>query len=449
MVLKESEKIELKETLGEWREIIITLGAMANKKGGKIVVGLKDNGEPLEIEFPTKSIDDIVNKIKQNTDPQLYPSVNPKTFGTGEILEIEVKESDFKPVFAFDKAYLRVGSTNQKMSGTEIRETIKRYDIPKFAEQKSGVALKDVQLDKKITASLGKDYLTVLENLDLTDGTQLTNAGYLCLCAKNTKYLNAHVKVGRFKENTMSVFLDQKELESNLVKAVTESVDFIKKNTRLAFELTGEPAHKEKWEYPITALREALINALIHRDYHDPGNIQIRIFDTRLEIWSPGLLPKELSVTNLENESRSIPKNKVLYKFFKHLKLIEGWGSGFKRMIEESIAYGCPKPLFEEKAGAFVTSFFPMGVKEGVNEGVNEGVKEGVKEGVNELEKLTENQQEILTVLQREPTLTTEQLSDKVGINIPNIEKNLAKLKTKSRLIRVGSDKSGYWKVLT
>ncbi len=437
MVLKESEKIELKETLGEWREIIISLGAMANKKGGKVVVGLNDKSEPLELEFPTKSIDDIVNKIKQNTDPQLYPSVNPKTFGPGEILEIEVKESDFKPVFAFDKTYIRVGATNQKMSSTEIRETIKRYELPKFDEQKSGASVKQTPLDRKVIKSLSKDYLAVLKDLGLVESEQLTNAGYLCLCQKNTRYPNAHVKVGRFKENTMSVFLDQQELESNVVRAVTESVDFIKKNTRLAFELTGEPAHKEKWEYPITALREALINALIHRDYHDPGNIQVRIFDASLEIWSPGLLPKELTITNLENESRSIPKNRVLYKFFKHLKLIEGWGSGFKRMVEGCIAYGCPKPIFEEKAGAFVISFFPVSVNEGVNEGVNTPTR------------LTENQQEILNILQRDPSLTILQLTDRVGIDISNVEKSVAKLKMLNRLTRVGSDKSGYWKVLS
>ncbi len=103
MHLKESEKIELKSSFSEWREAIVSLCAFANKKGGKVVIGMNDDGVASGIQVGKNTIEDFANKIKNNTDPILYPSINVKTFGLGEIVEIEVSESDNKPVFAFDR----------------------------------------------------------------------------------------------------------------------------------------------------------------------------------------------------------------------------------------------------------------------------------------------------------------------------------------------------------
>ena len=107
---KESEKIELKASFSEWKEIIISLSAFANKNGGKIVVGVDDKSNPLNMVIGKDTIESFLNKLKTNTDPVLYPSINIKTFGLGEIVEIDVCESDNKPVFAFDRAYIRVGN---------------------------------------------------------------------------------------------------------------------------------------------------------------------------------------------------------------------------------------------------------------------------------------------------------------------------------------------------
>lgn len=108
----ESEKLEFKSSFAEWKEAIISLCAFANKKGGKVIIGMNDNGVASGIQVGKNTIEDFANKIKNHTDPILYPSINVKTFGLGEIIEIEVSESDNKPVFAFDRAYVRVGKTN-------------------------------------------------------------------------------------------------------------------------------------------------------------------------------------------------------------------------------------------------------------------------------------------------------------------------------------------------
>ncbi len=109
MRYKESEKIELKSSFGEWKEIIKTLAGFANARGGSVVIGLDDNGQPLGMKIGKGAIEDFANKVKVNTDPVLYPSIDVKTFGLGEILEVLVASSDNKPVFAFERAYIRVG----------------------------------------------------------------------------------------------------------------------------------------------------------------------------------------------------------------------------------------------------------------------------------------------------------------------------------------------------
>ena len=147
MKLKESEKIELKSSFSEWKEAIIALCAFANKKGGKVIIGLDDNGGSVGIQIGKGTIEDFANKIKNHTDPILYPSINVKTFGLGEIVEIEVSESDNKPVFAFERAYVRVGKTNQKMSQSEIRELIKRYALSDFDKLYVEKDLKKISLD--------------------------------------------------------------------------------------------------------------------------------------------------------------------------------------------------------------------------------------------------------------------------------------------------------------
>ena len=103
-MLKETEKLELKASFAEWKEIIVSLVSFANRFGGKIVVGVNDSGEYINLQVGKNTIEDFVNKVKQHTDPVLYPSINVKEFGLGEYVEIEIPESDNKPVFAFDKA---------------------------------------------------------------------------------------------------------------------------------------------------------------------------------------------------------------------------------------------------------------------------------------------------------------------------------------------------------
>ena len=454
---RESETMERKSSFTAWKEIIISLCAFANKKGGKVVVGLDDQGSPVDLRIGKDTLEEIANKIKMHTDPILYPSINVKTFGPGEIIELEIPESDNKPVFAFEKAYVRVGKANQKLSASEIRELIKRYTLPDFDQRTLDQDFKTLDLDIATIRRLNETSFhfgkiperRIIEKLMVLRKGKLTNAGYLCFARKNDLIPSAVIKGARFKGKTMVHFLDMKDFKGNLIAAVNEVLDFIRRHISMGVGIGAKAAHDEKWDYPLEALREAVVNAIVHRDYTDPGNIQIRIFDDRLEIWSPGLLPKELNIKSLLAENRSIPRNRELAKIFHDIGFIEGWGTGFQRMIEGCAMNGNPKPEFKEMTGAFVVKFLRRPAREGINGGINEGISEGINGGVNEGISeginggVNEGINRLLEFIRKNPGKRVVEIAAALNIPSKTIERWIKKLKEQGEIIFSGPRKSG------
>ena len=194
--------------------------------------------------------------------------------------------------------------------------------------------------------------------------------------------------------------------------------------------LDGAPRRKEVWGVPLPAVREALINAVVHRDDADPGNVQVLIFSDRLEIWSPGLLATGIPLEQLGMQDRSQPRNRNLAHLFRRAGVIESFGTGFQRMAAACREVGNPAPRYFEASGAFVVCF-PFSAKTSQEVG----------------EKRTVNQAKILELLAAEPSLSAKALSQRLGISSRKTEENLALLKAKGGLRRIGSDRGGYWAV--
>lgn len=433
MTYKESEILELKSSFGEWKEIIITLSAFANKKGGTVIVGLDDNANPLHMNVGSGTIEDFVNKIKNHTDPILYPSINVKTFGLGEIVEIAIAQSDYKPVFAFEKAWVRIGKSNIKLSANELRELMRRYSFQDFDSQLSK--------SKTIASEFDNDIYKKFTSLAYKFPKDLTIAEYLSFIKINTDYPQAIVKAARFKGNQPVTFLDARNFDSSLILITDQVLEFIKKNIRLQYIITGKAEREERWEYPMVALREAILNALVHRDYHDSCNIQIRIFDDFIEIWSPGLLPKELNINSLITNSRSIPRNKTLVRLFHLANEIENWGTGFARISDSCVENGNPIPIFEERSGAFV-----IHIKRGSNKSSDKSSDKS--SGKSSGKSSDKSSDKVFNLIKDKSELTIRQLSEILGLSSRAIEKIIAKLKRENRIERIGGKKTGQWKII-
>lgn len=149
-----------------------------------------------------------------------------------------------------------------------------------------------------------------------------------------------------------------KVFSGDIIDQVDKALNFVLEHIPMAAWLVpGEIERREKYEYPPDAVKEAIVNAIVHRDYSSTGNVQVRVFDDRIEMWNPGRLPEGWTVENLKEEHDSIPKNPLIANQFFLIKLIEKWGTGTNDMINECINWGLPEPEFEFTGTSLVVTF--------------------------------------------------------------------------------------------
>jgi len=192
--------------------------------------------------------------------------------------------------------------------------------------------------------------MQVLEKMNLIAGGQPTWATVLLFGKEPQRIISqAAIHCGRFKEG--NVVIDDRMITGTLFEQIDEGMDFIHKNINVEFVMTGKPEREQVWDYPLEALREALINAVCHRDYTILSHIEIRIYDERLVIWSPGHLPFGISLEELYKPHSSTLRNKGLAEVFYDTELIEKWGSGIDKIQKYCLNAGLPEPIFEENQG--------------------------------------------------------------------------------------------------
>ena len=194
--------------------------------------------------------------------------------------------------------------------------------------------------------------------LKLLKDKKLTNACVL-LFSKEPKFLQSEVKCIRFSGNDpVKPYIDFQTLEGNIFDLIDKSEDFVLRNIKKAIWLIpGQVQREEKYEYPPDAIREAITNAIVHRDYESPSKVQIRIFNNRIEIWSPGLLPNGITIEDLKREHRSVPRNPLLFKQLFLVGYVEDVGGGTLDMIRQCKEWNIPEPEFKYIGGAFVVIF--------------------------------------------------------------------------------------------
>ncbi|MDP2363011.1 MAG: putative DNA binding domain-containing protein, partial [Ignavibacteria bacterium] len=335
----ESETLELKTSLSEKEEILETISALSNKKGGKILVGIDPSGKVIGVTIGKNTIENLAGDIKQHTDPKVFPNITIQRIDAKDVIEISIPEYPIKPVFIKDKVFIRVGKSNQKASAEKIRLFINDQRIRNWDGEISTAKLTDLSVNKiksfvkryederDVTLDGSKSTESILSKLKLLKGKKPTNASLL-LFAKEPQFhfLNSKIRCARFKGTEAIDFLDMQDIEGTIIDQVPEILSFIRKHLNISASIKGKPEREDIWEIPREALREAVINAICHRDYESPANVQLRIFDDRLEIWNPGLLPADIAIDDLKKEHSSIPRNHLIADCFYKIKYIEQWG---------------------------------------------------------------------------------------------------------------------------
>ncbi|HAW59741.1 MAG TPA: transcriptional regulator [Bacteroidales bacterium] len=423
----ENHNIEFKKSWHD--EYLKTVAAFANTDGGIIYIGYNDKGEVIGLEKSEikKLLEDLPNKIRNKLGITLF--VREEIQSGKSLLNIEISPSSF-PISYDGKFYVRTGSTTQELSGIELSSFLLEKTGNSWDELPADANIDQLEevLDKesiekfKAIAShrlplIDQDTTkNILQKLNLiTKDGRLTRACILLFGRNPQKYfISAYSKVGRFKNNT--IILDTVEVKGNLFQQLDGILEAIKKNINVMFdtsvrELSLEGvARREIWDYPLDALREAVINALVHRDYLDTSSsIEVRIYDDQIILSNPGKLMPPLTIEQLKQKHSGRQRNPLIAAVFYYANLIESWGSGTLKMIDLCKEQNLPEPEFVERKegiGEFAVLFYKdiFNEEELRKRGLNERQIKAVKY-VKEKGKITNREyQEISKISERTAT---------------------------------------------
>ena len=347
----ESENIEWKPSLSQINEIVETVSALSNKKGGRIVIGVSKSGKIIGVETGKDTIERLTNKIISNTEPKVYPGIKIEKVEGKKIILIEVKESAEKLVLAFGRPFKRVGKSTVRMSKTEYESLIleKHKEILQFDKQicKNAtlrdldwkfVKVKFIPLYEKVSEKrvVGSPQ-ALLESLDSIKDNKPTNAGILLFGKEPQKfYMNAYVALARYKGKEEGIErLDYKEFQGNIIEQIDNCDKYIKEHIAVMSKLLPHRVQREDIpEYGWFSIRELITNAVCHRDYSDQGSkVIIKIFDDHIEYYNPGGLPKGITPENITRKQFS--KNPIIAKVLAKIRYIEELGEGWNKIVNE------------------------------------------------------------------------------------------------------------------
>ena len=436
----ESEVLEFKTNFS--RSVIESLVAFSNTSGGSVIIGCNDHKENVGVSAIKESIQRWVNEIKQNTIPQIIPDVEFIKFKNKQVDSLKVIEYPVKPIAFRNKYFKRLANSNHLLGVIDIANKYLRtinsswdfyldpnHDMLDLSSDKMDGFLSKIEMNTgdKINGST-TDFLSKLEILK---NNRITFGSYL-LFSKNDCAIS-DIQLGRFKSDI--TIIDSWSLQTDLFTEIDEVMAFIKKHLMVEYVITGEPQHQERFDYPLNAIREIVINRVVHRDYRDSSASIIKIFDDRIEFFNPGKLFGGLTLKDLtSNNETSRARNKLIARAFKEVGLIEQYGSGIKRIIIYYKNHGIGLPKFEEVFEGFRVTLYKQ-----VSDKVTES---NIKFNTD---KLSANQRQISNIINDNKDFTTSKLAEIIGISQRKIKENIAKLKVTGVLKRIGSAKGGYW----
>ncbi|MDE0102753.1 MAG: winged helix-turn-helix transcriptional regulator [Bryobacterales bacterium] len=460
----ETQHVEWKRS---WRdEHLKWICGFANAQGGVLEIGKNDAGNVVGVTGVLRLLEEIPSKVQSLLG--IVADVNLKSQSDLEYLEIVVKPHPH-PISYKGEYHYRSGSTKQVLRGAALsRFLLARYgrtwdDVPL-----PGVGLKDLD-DRVVDAfrrravgsgRLPKEVLSepiesIVENLSLREGAHLKRAAVLLFHPSPRRLMpDAYVKIGYFRGAELQF---QDEIEGDLFAQVERAMDLLyTKYTRGLVSYDGV-YRVETFPVPRGAMREALINAVIHRDYARPTTIQVRVRDDRIAIWNAAHLKPEWTAELQASVMSSQPHNpRIAYTFFR-AGMIEAWGRGIRQIVNICREAGNPAPTWRlDVGGDGLRIRFPFSSAYQAADSAARGIAVPntppvtTQKGSAIYQKTTRKptRDRIVDCLRAEPGLTRTALAVRVGLSPDGVKYHLRNLKAAGVIRRVGSDRAGHWEVM-
>ena len=449
----------------EWLEWIC---GMANADGGVIYLGVKDDGEVLGVSNAKKLMEDIPNKIISKMS--IYPDIRQVEKDGKDVIEIEVAPS-MAAVSLDGVVYKRVGATNQILKGAALQE----FYLSRPSGAWDARIIPDAKLDEidpdaveylkesgirkgRLSKESAKDSVEkVLKSLNLmTEDDKLTMAALLLFGKNPQRYcIDARFKIGRFGAGAANLII-QDLVDGDLIRMPDRVLEI------LDAKYLVRPIHYkglrrvEPLEIPEKGLREIICNSIIHKQYDGP-DIQMRVYDDRIDLWNFGKLPEGYTFEQMFMPHRSMPRNKLIANAFYYAGLIEAWGRGFEIITEEFTKDGLAVPTFKEEFGG-VTAIIKREIFQAIQLGSRGNSKQDdpKNDPNSDPNNLTERQLLIIGILENqgqpddpnnEPE-TRSSIAKKLGISESTVKRELAFLSSIGKIKHFGPRSHGRWMVI-
>jgi ATP-dependent DNA helicase RecG len=446
MQKKETEQVEFKKTTSELKEAVISICAILNKHGkGELYFGVRNDGVVIGQEVSDKTLRSVSQTIAGHLEPKIFPTIEKATLEGKEIIKISFSGVD-KPYFAYGRAYMRVADEDRQLSAKELKKMIIISEIyrshwdSEWCEL-STKAINDTTLQSFIRKAKQAGRMPdaddrperILEKLHLAKKSKLSFAAKYLFTTEHQMEIQAAVFAGKDK----LTFLDIKKYNQPLLNLLETAESYLKEKMNWRVEFV-DFKRVEIPEIPLKALREALVNSLIHRNFNNPKGNEVAIYKDRIEIYNPGTFPEGLTPEDyIKNKARSYLRNPLIAEIFYLTKDVEKWGSGLRRIYDECRENGV-EVQFSVVASGFVTTFLRPAEKEKFSPKISEKTREETRDKTRD---------KIIRIVKQNPTITSKELAGQLGITEKGIEWQLRKLKELGIIRRVGPKKGGHWEV--
>ena len=468
----ESEKIEFKEN-AKTNTYIKTVVAFANGNGGKIVFGVKDNKEIVGVENEFEVMDGIINAISDSCYPMIVPDISLHTLENKTVILVEIEGGKKKPYYLKSKGvqkgtYIRSGATTRIIEEDYVLkelvlegenkyfdqqvchgESVSDEEIEKFCEWLEKLARKNSENDTEIR-KITRNTLLSWKVLEEKNGRIFPTNAYILLSGKENWEVSRKIQCGVFKGETRSIFVDKKEFEGSIIMQLEKAYQYVLEKINLGSDIVGI-YRVDKYEIPPKSIREVIANAVIHRSYLEPNDIQVALYDNRLEITSPGMLLSGVNVKRMK-EGYSKLRNRAIASVFAYVNIIEKWGSGIPRIMNEIREYGLQEPefiIFENdfRVNIYRKNYNTTQSTQGSTQNRIDTTQDISKKEKLDVKNLTETDKTIINTIINNPEMSQKQIADNLNWTVNKVKYYMKKFKQKNILKYEGTSQNGKWEI--
>ncbi len=444
IVSGEGYNVEFKVSIpSKIKDVTEEICAFANAAGGTLLLGVDDNNIVQGVVFNNAKRSALQNSINE-ISPALHCEIYTVTVDSKDVVVIEVPSGDNKPYVLSGAIYVRQGPNSQKLTTVEeMRDFFQQADKIYFDEAPcKAIDINQDVPDNNINqfrtlAGLGATVSNeqVFNNLKLITKEGFLKNGATLFFAENPEqfFEKAVIRCITFDGIDKRFIDDDKVMTGSLYNQYLQAISWLKKKLDVRYDIegAGSQPRKEIWEIPETVFKEAIINALAHRDYYDKGaRITIEVFNDRVEISNPGGLIS--GIPKNEFGKRSLSRNPLIFGLFERIRMVEQVGSGIGRMRDLMIEANLTEPEFNTEGMFTVTVRRPFDFNKWVDKWVD---------------NLTDNRINIIKAIHENSKVSKRELEDKVGLSATAIDNNLDALKDLGLIERIGSAKGGHWQI--